>query len=313
MTTLKTIKSHIQKDLQEVDKIINDTFNTTKDQTLTDIYTHLLNVKGKQIRASIIILISKMSTPDNNKSYLKLAAGIELIHLASLIHDDIIDNAAIRRNQPTVHTKFNTNNGIISGVHCYALALKLISSIGDPHTISIISLAVIDLCEGESEQVNNRHNFNLTIENYWEIIQKKTSALFKAACESAAHLSKLTPSDTHHLATYGQILGSIFQLSDDYLDIFDTTNNLSKKIMQDLATGDISLPILLASKPSQSGNTSTIKDTLKSNGKTISTAIKNELNKEKELAFKELDQVSSELSTEHLKSILTIISNRVNH
>ena len=111
--------------------------------------------QGKQIRGSIILLISKLSneiTPDTHK----LAAGIELIHLASLIHDDIIDNANIRRDIKTVHKEFDLNNGIISGVHCYALALKLITSIKNNDILTTISDSVIDLCEGgASKSIND--------------------------------------------------------------------------------------------------------------------------------------------------------------
>ena len=119
MHTLLKLKKEIETELKKVNFILENTLLETTNPTLSDIYKHLLNSTGKQIRASIIIIIAS----DSNENIHKLAAGIELIHLASLIHDDIIDNAEVRRNQVTVHNKFNTNNGIISGVHCYSLAL----------------------------------------------------------------------------------------------------------------------------------------------------------------------------------------------
>ena len=247
MKKLLELKKHIDADLKKVNVLIEQTLSNSSAPTLNKIYTHVLKSQGKQIRGSIILLISKLSneiTPDTHK----LAAGIELIHLASLIHDDIIDNANIRRDIKTVHKEFDLNNGIISGVHCYALALKLITSIKNNDILTTISDSVIDLCEGECIQVNQRHNFSLTQSDYWTIVEKKTSALFKAACICSGLLNNQNKTDIKQLAEFGTHLGDIFQLADDYLDIYDSKNKLSKKVKQDLETGDISLPILLASE-----------------------------------------------------------------
>ena len=260
MTTLPIIKKNIETELVHVNAIISNTLKETTADPLSKIYAHTLAAKGKQIRASLILLISQIKKQENNSNFHKLAAGIELIHLASLIHDDIIDKADIRRNQMTIYKKFNTNNAIISGVHCYALALKLISSIGHIGIIDIISEGVIDLCEGECIQMNQRFNFDLTTDDYWTIIRKKTAALFKAACQCTGTLLDLRKEDINHLSTFGETLGIIFQLSDDYLDIFDNKNTLSKKIMQDLNTGDISLPILLAGEQTKNKTIEEIKN-----------------------------------------------------
>ncbi|RAP24718.1 hypothetical protein DID73_01165 [Candidatus Marinamargulisbacteria bacterium SCGC AG-343-K17] len=308
MSTLVLLKKNIDTELKKVNQIIQQTLLSTNIPTLSKIYEHILLTKGKQIRASLIILIAK-STNKSNESIYKLAAGIELIHLASLIHDDIIDEADIRRNQDTVHKRFNTNNGIISGVHCYALALKLITSIENLDVLNTISNAVIELCEGESFQVNERHNFSLTRDDYWQIVEKKTSALFKATCISAGQLIRINESDIEHLSNFGHLIGDIFQLADDYLDIFDDKNELSKKIMQDLSTGDISLPILLASEKTINKTPEEIKMVLAKEKNHIATTIKHEIASKKEAAEKNLNELS--FNPDQIHTVLKIITKRI--
>tara|TARA_Y100001935_G_scaffold47927_1_gene39768 strand:+ start:3225 stop:4151 length:927 start_codon:yes stop_codon:yes gene_type:complete len=307
MTTLLTLKKEIKNELNAVTELIQSTLLSSDTKTLSNIYKHILNSQGKQIRASIILLISKI-TQGVNEDTKKLAAGIELIHLASLIHDDIIDNADIRRNNETVHKKFNVNNGIISGVHCYALALKLITSMHNIDILSIISNSVINLCEGECIQVNERYNFNISVAEYWEIVNKKTSALFKASCICSGHLNELNESDIHHLASFGELLGDIFQLTDDYLDLFDKKNHLSKKVMQDIENGDISLPILLAVKKANETDLD-IKEILVTHKDDIVTTIKNEITTRKKNAEKSINALS--FNAHQLIKVLEIVTKRV--
>lgn len=307
MTTLLTLKKEIENELNAVTELIQSTLLSSDTEALNNIYKHILKSQGKQIRASIILLISKINQGVNGDTN-KLAAGIELIHLASLIHDDIIDNADVRRNIESVHKKFNVNNGIISGVHCYALALKLITSIQNIDILSIISNSVIDLCEGECIQVNERYNFNISMAEYWDIVRKKTSALFKASCMCCGYLNQLNETDIHNLASFGQLLGDIFQLTDDYLDLFDKNNQLNKKVMQDMAIGDISLPILLAVKKANETGLE-IEKILVNQKDDIATTIKNEIITRKKNAEKNINALS--FNANQLIQVLDIVTKRV--
>lgn len=311
MIELPILKSKIKKELNKVNDLINQTLTSETDPTLASIYNHILNNSGKQVRASIIIFIAKCSDEYNENEIIKLAAGIELIHLASLIHDDIIDEAVKRRNQATVHKKFGLNNGILSGVHCYAIALNIIASIMKPELISMISKAVINLCEGESLQINNRHNYNLTIDDYWQIVALKTSSLFETAAECSAYLSNQTKENQKVYSEFGMLLGDIFQLSDDYLDIFDNNNVLNKSIEQDLISGDISLPILLAIKTLNNPTSTKIKHKLIEDKVNISKIIADEINKKETLinsTLKKLEENSKNLND--LFKITEIVTNR---
>ncbi len=311
MHSLSQLKRAIEPHLKDVDGIIDTAFKKSECPTLKQMYQHLSQSKGKQIRASLIVIISTMISTPVSPAITRLAAGIELIHLASLIHDDIIDDAPIRRNQATIHNAFGTNNAIISGVHCYALALELVTSIGNIQVLNIISTSVLHLCEGESIQFNERHNYDLTFDQYWTIVRKKTSALFVAACKSAGILCDLHEDDLHHLSQFAEALGSIFQLSDDYLDIFDTNNALSKKVLQDLNCGDISLPILLASNQCKVKDATSIKAYLSNHATEISKHIETELISKKQDALSHLTHISAAYDTNQLVKLLDIITQRV--
>tara|TARA_A100001015_G_scaffold311435_1_gene414690 strand:- start:790 stop:1728 length:939 start_codon:yes stop_codon:yes gene_type:complete len=312
MLTLLQIKKNIQTDLKEVNKIIESTLLNSSNKTLTTIYQHILSNNGKQIRAALMILVFKMQVKNCTQDLYKIAAAIELIHLASLVHDDIIDDANIRRNQETVYKKFGINNGIITGVHIYSKALLLISDVGNFDVLNKISETVTNLCEGECYQVNNRHNFKLDEKTYWNIIYLKTSSLFESAIECACILNNTDESTKDLLIKFGNQLGDLFQLSDDYLDLFDTSNKLNKSIEQDLKTGDISLPILIAANKIKSNNTDDIKNYLKKYQTEIKLNIK-EIITSKQKSLKSItNQLKNKTSINELNAIVDLIANRTN-
>ncbi|MEC8678019.1 MAG: polyprenyl synthetase family protein [Candidatus Margulisiibacteriota bacterium] len=311
MLKLLEIKKKIKPDLEQINTLIDSSLNN-RHPKLNDIYKYLNQQRGKQVRSSIIILIGDMYKNPNKSDLHHLAAGIELIHLASLIHDDIIDEADIRRDQETIHKKFGLNNGIIIGVHAYSIALKLFSKIGNVNVIDKISGTVTDLCEGEFIQVNERHNLELSEKEYWQIVDKKTAALFKTSCQLSAQLCGFSHSHVHQLTTYGKILGDIFQLVDDYLDIYDTGNKLSKKVEQDLITGDISLPIIIAKQLSKSSSIADIKESFKTNNKIIANKIKEEIHNKRTKSVQAITPLKDQYNTENLINLLDIITDRIN-
>ena len=311
MLNLLEIKNKIKTDLEQINTLIDQSVKNTHPK-LNDIYEFISKQRGKQIRSSIILLIGNLCKNPNKNDLHHLAAGVELIHLASLIHDDIIDEADIRRDQSTIHKKFGLNNGIIIGVHCYSIALKLFSKIGNVNIIDKISSTVTDLCEGEFIQVNERHNFELSEDKYWQIVDKKTAALFKTSCQLSSYLCGFKNTEIDYLTNYGKLLGDIFQLVDDYLDIYDTGNKLSKKVEQDLITGDISLPIIIAKKLAKSSTEDAIQESFKANNKIIADQIKLEIFNKKSEAIKLLDVLNKTYNTTDLFNLLDIITDRIN-
>ena len=161
--------------------------------------------------------------------------------------------------------------------------------------------------------MNNRHNFDLNDDDYWDIIEKKTSSLFKASCVTAGILSNCNQESLNIFSKFGSTIGDIFQLVDDYLDIFDKKNKLSKKVLQDLKTGDISLPILIASQQSKSQSVDSISDYLKVEKNNIADLIRNEIVNKKSKAEQLLSDLELSSNLDQLNSILSIITSRISN
>ena len=276
MFKLRAIKSSISKEIDKLNIILNNEINQINDEFLSEIYGFLTQQKGKQIRGALTLLINSFYNPSfKSQDIINLAAGIELIHLASLVHDDIIDQSQIRRNQDTVFKKYGLDNAILSGVHIYSLALKRIIKIQNIQILENISDTVSKLCEGESFQMNHRFDLSISIEKYSSMIQKKTSALFSSLCYCTGILNGLDAKENYEWQQFGLHLGDLFQLSDDYLDVYDTQNTLSKENMQDSKSGDVSLPMLIASQQLSTNEFNSVINYLKTN----KSEILNELDK----------------------------------
>jgi geranylgeranyl pyrophosphate synthase len=229
---------HIKKHLSQVNRIIDEAVSGV-DPSIKPLYDYIMQARGKQIRSVIMILIGE-TIADKSKLY-TTCAGIELIHLASLIHDDIVDNATRRRELDTIHQRFGKTNALLMGVHCYSLALRLFSRV-DNYTIARVSEAVTHLCEGEFIQVNHRSNHALSEADYWTIVQKKTTPLFAVSCELATYFCGLPPESHQKMYRIGTLIGDLFQLIDDILDFYGKDS--SKNTYQDIAMGDMSLPMI---------------------------------------------------------------------
>ena len=232
---------------------LKEHFGTTLNQftpydALKDVLNYSTQSTGKWVRACLCLYGYYIN--QSNKSHpisdvYQACYAIEAIQLASLIHDDMIDAAEFRREKPCLYKAFDTNTGIISGVFIYSIALQLISSINEMDLINSLSQAVSNLCQGEFEQMHQRFCFDMSQESYNEIIYMKTAALFESSCYIGARLAKSSKKACADFAYFGAQFGLLFQLLDDYHDLFSSTKQLKKLPIQDLITGDISKPILI--------------------------------------------------------------------
>lgn len=306
---LLQLKASVASDLTAIQTITTDQLMHTNNAVLLDIYRHVLLQPGKQIRALLMVLVYKLYHPKCSTDLHTFASGIEIIHLASLVHDDIIDCADTRRNQSSVQHKFGMNNAVISGVHLYALALQLFVSTKSLDGIHHIAQTVQALCEGESDQLNNRFNFKQSLDNYWQVVELKTASLFKSSCVISAMLAG---ESTHTLfSKLGSVIGDLFQLTDDYLDIYGHEHALSKKLNQDIDSGDASLPILIAGHALQSSNPSVIRNYLLRNKTCIQKELKEIIQSKHEDATHILNAISNQLNVP-VNSIRYVIESIVN-
>lgn len=204
---------------------------------------YVCGTSGKRIRPALALLTcGALGGP--TPSVLKLGVILEMIHLASLVHDDIMDGASIRRNAPTAAVKWGNALSVLLGDCLFAHALELSTTFESNHLSRKIARASNDVCSGEILQTQRRFDFNLTLPEYFNIIRMKTAALFASATELAAYLSGATEEVQAAMKTYGDTLGTAYQIYDDILDLVGEESTIGKTLGTDLIKGKLTLPIL---------------------------------------------------------------------
>ncbi len=217
-----------------VDKILYEFVKECGYEKALDMFKNISS--GKKLRSKLILKIA-----GENEISLRLCAVIELIHLASLLHDDVIDDSTIRRGKPSINALFGSKNSIMLGDILYSKGFYEIVNL-DPQIAKIISKAVLDLSIGEMMDVDLGSRFNPNLDEYLKMIELKTAVLIEAAARSAAILAKL---DDEAYAVYGKNLGLAFQIVDDILDIISDDNRLGKPAFNDYKEGKTTLPYIL--------------------------------------------------------------------
>jgi geranylgeranyl pyrophosphate synthase len=203
-----------------------------------------LTSEGKRLRPLLLVLCARIGAPDR-EDLLRAATAIEVLHTATLIHDDIVDKAESRRGEPTTVARHGREAAIATGDFLFAEAFSGLAEIGDPRLVRAFSEASEGLAVGELEQYR-ASGAAVDVEAYLEHIRKKTAGLFKAACVAGGTLGGLSLRQIDSLATYGQALGIAFQMSDDIMDLVGKPGLMGKGIGTDLAEGTVTLPVIFA-------------------------------------------------------------------
>ena len=206
---------------------------------------HALNNGGKHLRPTLVALAAGcFGSPD--ESHVKAAVIIEMVHLATLVHDDVMDEAAIRRGSPTVAAKWGNEIAVLFGDCLFAQALKLASSYSTPEVCRAVAVATNTVCSGEILQTQQRRKFVAARRDYFRVIEMKTGELFTLSCDLAAFLSGATPDQRIALREFGAAVGIAYQVYDDCVDLFGTEAEAGKSLGTDLAKGKLTWPLLLA-------------------------------------------------------------------
>jgi geranylgeranyl pyrophosphate synthase len=241
--SLQEICLPIEPELGEFSAVLKRELAST-DGLIQGIHSHMLKMSGKFLRPVLALLSSKTENGASSAGVIRLAVAAELIHMATLIHDDIIDGSDFRRNQPSVHFKWGREISIVSGDYLYAKAFMILSNFDDPKIGRTFAACAHVMCEGEMKQIEKRKDFNMPEEEYLRIIHKKTAALFQAACMGGATLAGNAPASVEKLGRFGYGLGMAFQIVDDCMDLAVEDGALGKKAGLDLLKSDVTLPIL---------------------------------------------------------------------
>jgi heptaprenyl diphosphate synthase len=185
------------------------------------------------------------------------AMAVELTHAATLVHDDVIDRATVRRGRPTVAARLGDEPAIVVGDFYFAKAYEEAANTGSPEVVRILAEAVMKICAGEVRQQAIRHQYQATLEEYMPRIEAKTATLLAACCDIGALLGGLDETTRTHLRAYGRLLGLAFQIADDVLDYTGSEDEVGKPIGHDIAEGFTTLPLMIAmEEPSVAGRLS---------------------------------------------------------
>jgi len=241
---LTDLYANLEDDLRIIERELEDSV-TSDHALLSEAAGHLLKAGGKRIRPAIVLLAGKFG--DYRLDVLKkVAVPLELIHMASLVHDDVIDDADTRRGQLTVKSKWDNRIAMYTGDYIYAKALTIIAELNDPVLHQALSRAIVQMCIGEMEQIRDFFNTKQTVRQYLLRIRRKTALLIAISCQLGAAAAGAPPALYNRLYRYGYNVGMAFQIRDDLLALLGTERQLGKPPGSDIRQGNITLPVLLA-------------------------------------------------------------------
>lgn len=212
---------------------------------ITDAGDYIFAGGGKRMRPALVLLTAQLLERDGDEE-VTYAAVVELIHNATLVHDDIIDQATLRRGQPSVNAVWGNSKTVLLGDWLYTTAMQMALSHGNLEVVQRLCTATLRMTEGELLSLEGQGRASLSAEEYFRIIDRKTAELFAAAASLPALMKPARPAPAEALERYGRALGTCFQLVDDLLDFTAREDDLGKPVLSDLKEGKLTLPLILA-------------------------------------------------------------------
>ncbi len=244
----------IAADLEEVERVLAQTLETAR-PGVARLIGHLRHYRGKRLRPALLLLTARACGRVTPAHHL-LGAVVEMIHTATLVHDDVLDSAAVRRHVPTVNAAWGNQASILLGDYLFTHAFHLSSTLGDAEACRLIGEATNRVCEGELHQICERGNLGLSEADYFAIIDAKTAELTACCCHLGARYSGMSATVVERLAAYGRALGVAFQIADDLLDLVGEERTTGKSLGTDLEQQKMTLPLvrlLAQSSPERAG------------------------------------------------------------
>jgi octaprenyl-diphosphate synthase len=214
------------------------------DSDLSPYADYALNGQGKHLRPALVAL-SANALGEATDAHVTVAVIIEMVHLATLVHDDVMDEAEMRRGQLTLAANWGNEIAVLFGDCLFARALALAASFPTPDICRAVALATNTVCSGEILQTKHRCDFDFTRDKYFKVLEMKTAELFALSCELSAFLSKASAEHRAALRAFGLAFGTAYQVYDDCLDLFGSESVAGKSLGTDLAKGKLTLPALL--------------------------------------------------------------------
>lgn len=230
--------------LQRVDAVIRERLSS-RVALIDQISHYIVNAGGKRIRPRLVLLFAEALGFEGSERY-ELAAVVEFIHTATLLHDDVVDESELRRGRATANAMFGNAASVLVGDFLYSRAFQMMVSVNRMRVLDVLADATNVIAEGEVLQLMNMHDPDLQVADYLQVIRYKTAKLFEASARLGAVLAEAEPAVEEACAVYGRALGTAFQLVDDLLDYEGSSAELGKNVGDDLREGKPTLPLLLA-------------------------------------------------------------------
>jgi octaprenyl-diphosphate synthase len=224
---------------------------------LAGIGEHLLAIKGKRVRPLLLFLASRAGSPDPELT-VRAGIAVELIHTATLLHDDSIDRSNLRRGLPTVNRLWNDQVSVIMGDHLFCKAFRLLHESGLEEIAHVLVHGSDRMTFGEMYQMDRRGDFGISRETYMDVIREKTAALFASACEAGAVLGGVPPEGRENLRAFGEKVGTAFQVVDDVLDFTGDVGRMGKPVGNDIRDGRVTLPLIIALRNAPPGEAAAV-------------------------------------------------------
>ena len=257
--------------MQAVDTVIRLSLHSEV-ALINTIGEHIIGGGGKRLRPALVLLSAGLFKPINTQHH-ELAAIVEFIHTATLLHDDVVDESAMRHGKSTANHLFGNAGSVLVGDFLYSRAFQMMVKLQNMHVMHILSEATNIISEGEVLQLMNIHNADITEKEYLKVIHFKTAKLFEAATSLGAVISGANSSDEAALAQYGMRLGTAFQLIDDVLDLSGDVKHIGKNLGDDLAEGKPTLPLLIAMHRGNASEAVTIRNAIQHGGLDVLPAV----------------------------------------
>lgn len=241
---LKMIYSFLSSDINIIEKKLEETIQS-ESLLLRQASLHTLQAGGKRIRPVFVLLGGKFGKYDINVIK-NVAVALELIHMSSLVHDDVIDDAELRRGKPTIKSKWDNRVAMYTGDYILALSLELMTNINKVEAHKILANTIVEVCIGEIDQIKDKYRYDQNLRDYLLRIKRKTALLIAASCQLGAIASEVDDFIHSRLYKFGYYVGMSFQITDDVLDFMATEKELGKPAGSDLLQGNVTLPVLYA-------------------------------------------------------------------
>lgn len=251
---LRTLYDPLKKDLQKIEDALTESIDA-QHPIFQKSSLQLLKAGGKRIRPVFVLLSGEFGDASANKQLIEsVAVALELIHMATLVHDDVVDDASLRRGHPTIKHTYDNRIAMYTGDYILARALEIITTIEDREIHRVLSKALVRVVEGEIDQIEDQYNLHQSFRNYLQRIKRKTALLIATSCKLGALAAGASREHVRYLYQYGYYVGMSFQIIDDILDITASPEQLGKPTGSDLLQGNITLPVLWAMEHEEFAN-----------------------------------------------------------